>query len=107
MKNNSNPEVTIKVNFDMSDAETTIEEFINKHKLLNGIAEPKEEYKTMDDSVKSFVKHKEKIEKRNMELSNQIIWYAQDHAMSLEEVMECMEAVKKAYYISGIIKKAE
>ena len=66
-----------------------------------------QEYQTMDDSVKSFVKMEQRIKERNANLANQITHYVQEHGMSWEELMKSLLFVKQVFVSGAVLRKFE
>ena len=66
-----------------------------------------QEYQTMDDSLKSFVKMEQRIKERDANLANQITHYAQEHGMSWEELMRSLFIVKQVFCSGAVLRKFE
>ena len=66
-----------------------------------------QEYRTMDDSVKSFVKMEQKIKERNTNLTNQITQYVQEHGMTWEDLMLSLSFVQEAFRSGAVLRKFE
>ena len=87
--------------------------FVASKKIEFGLSESctkhseEQEYRTMDDSVKSFVKMEQRIKERNANLANQITHYVQEHGMSWEELMKSLLFVKQAFVSGAVLRKFE
>ena len=87
--------------------------FVASKKIEFGLSEnctkhsEEQEYRTMDDSVKSFVKMEQRIKERNANLANQITHYVQEHGMSWEELMKSLLFVKQVFVSGAVLRKFE
>ena len=87
--------------------------FATSEKIKAGLSQncnnqlEKSEYRTMDDSIKSFVEMEQKIKERNANLANQITQYVQEHGMSWEELMQSLLFVKQAFTSGATLRKMD